>query len=299
MGKALTMLAMAKINLTLEIVGLRDDGYHLIRSVMQSISLHDKVVVKPCRPETGVRLTLCGDYAKGLPADKSNTAKKAAHLFFESSGISGGAVIKIYKNIPCKAGLGGGSADAAAVLHGLNRLYGSPYKQEDIAALGAKIGADVPFCTAGGTCLAEGIGEHLTFLPPPPDCFIVVVKGEKGASTPEVYKLFDDMSQDISPVSYSDTLLTALLRKDFHGMASGLYNALEPAALALCPSIESIKTLLLESGAAGVLVSGSGSSVFGIFSTLAPAQNACKTAQNQGLFAACCHPVPHGVTTAV
>lgn len=296
MGKVLSFLAMAKINLTLEIVGLRDDGYHLLRGVMQSVSLCDRVTVEARPAGDGISLSLSGDFAgDGLSCGEDNTAHKAARVFFAGSGISGGARIGLCKHIPQQAGLGGGSADAAAVLHALNELFGRPYKAEDLALLGARVGADVPFCTAGGTCLAEGVGERLTFLPPPPDCFIVIAKGGEDASTPQVYRLYDTMKTEKTPPLSSDALLTALLHRDFSGVASGLCNALEPAAMRMCPSAKAIKALLLDKGAAGALVSGSGSSVFGLFAVEEWAQRAFSAAREQGFFAAMCRPATAGV----
>lgn len=298
MGNVIRLLACAKINLTLEVTGLRGDGYHLLRGVMQSVSLCDRVTVEARPADDGISVTLSGPFGEGLSDGADNTAHKAARVFFCDCGITGGARIHIEKHIPLQAGLGGGSADAAVVLHALNELYDRPYDTESLTQLGAAVGADVPFCTAGGTCLVQGVGERLTFLPPMPDCFIVLAKDAEGAFTPQVYRLYDTMGLPEGPGPDSDALLSALLKKDFAGIAAGLCNALEPAAIRLCPSIPDIKALLMSNGAAGALTCGSGAAVFGLFASRESAQRAYDAAVSRGLFAALCRPAPAGVLQA-
>ena len=177
--KRLTVPAPAKLNLSLDIVGVREDGYHLLRMIMQTIDLCDQIVL-----ERADEISLTCNLPE-LPCDERNLAVRAAHAFFERTGLPGGVRMTLDKNIPHGAGMGGGSADAAAVLKGLNELCGTDLSQQELCEIGLRLGADVPFCIVGGTQLAEGVGERLTPLPPLPDCFLLVAKPEQGVSTPE------------------------------------------------------------------------------------------------------------------
>lgn len=254
--------AFAKLNLTLEITGRRGDGYHLLRMVTQSVGLFDRVALRADRGEShrGEIRVLCTDAAID-PA--RNTALLAAVAFFRGTGLPNpGLEIRIEKRIPTAAGMAGGSADAAAVLIGLNRMFGGPLSEEKLRALGLGIGADVPFCLRGSTMLVEGVGEILTPLPPIPACFFVIAKPEDGMSTAESYRLFDRLA---SPAARSDDagMLAALAGGSLAGIAANLHNALETAAPEA--PVAEIKRVLLENGALGASMTGSGTAVFGLF----------------------------------
>jgi len=245
----LELKAYAKINLTLDVLYRRPDGYHQLRSVMAQISLYDRV-----------RLAAAGDVslACSLPLPADNTAMRAARLFYGATGR--GAGIYIEKRIPSEAGLGGASADAAAVLHGLNRLYGRPVPAEELLKMGLEVGADVPFCMTGGLALAEGVGEELTPLPYLP-MELVIAKGAAGVSTAG---LFRGLSL---PVEHPDTAaaIAAIEAGEAAALPPHCRNALEPAATTLCPEIAMVKEALLRAGAAAAFMTGSGAAVVGIF----------------------------------
>ena len=245
--------AYAKINLSLDITGKRADGYHLLETVMQSVSLYDTV-----RVEKGPEITVsCSD--PRVPPEK-NIARKAAGAFFAAAGISGGARIYIEKRIPMEAGMAGGSTDAAAVLRALNSLYGGKFSLRELCAIGAGVGADVPFCVRGGTCLAKGIGEILTPLPPMMDCSIVVVKPPEGISTAEAYRKIDESGLSLSGTAQ---VVEALKAGDLEALGKSCSNVFE-LAIPL-KSRERIKKAMKQSGALGACMTGSGSAVYGLF----------------------------------
>lgn len=259
--KRLTVPAPAKLNLSLDIVGVREDGYHLLRMIMQTIDLCDQIVL-----ERADEISLTCNLPE-LPCDERNLAVRAAHAFFERTGLPGGVRMTLDKNIPHGAGMGGGSADAAAVLKGLNELCGTDLSQQELCEIGLRLGADVPFCIVGGTQLAEGVGERLTPLPPLPDCFLLVAKPEQGVSTPEAYRAYDRLTDVLHP----DTAeLTGLLsRGDLSGFCARMENVLEPAVP--LPEIQQIRAEMLAAGALGSRMTGSGSAVFGVFTQEQPA----------------------------
>ena len=244
--------AYAKINLSLDIVGVRDDGYHLIKTVMQSISLHDVVSVD--KKDNGISIT-CNDPA--VPCDERNIVHKCARRFFERVRESFGIHIDIQKNIPSQAGLGGGSADGAAVLVLLNKLCGDILTTEELCEIGAKVGADIPFCIVGGCVLCEGIGEVLTPVDSRVILDLCIVKPAFGVSTAEAYKAFDNAEVISHPDT--ETVIKALESGDKATLSKGLVNALE-----MDGRIEEIKKELVESGAVSACMSGSGSAVFAI-----------------------------------
>lgn len=254
--------AYAKINLTLEVLKKREDGYHELRMLMHSIGLSDRIRIE--KADEGV---ICVECSAPLP--EFNTAYRAAQLFIAEKGC-GGVRIFLDKNIPAEAGLGGGSADAAGVLHGLQLLYGE-MDRERLYEIGKQVGADVPFCLHGGCALACGIGERLTALEPvllP----LLVLKGEKGVSTGALFR-------SLSPESMGDRdglaeRMIKALGEDARAVASSLYNALSPAAESLVPAIGEQRERLIEAGALGALMTGSGSAVFGIFESLEKAKQA-------------------------
>lgn len=259
--KRLTVPAPAKLNLSLDIVGVREDGYHLLHMIMQTIDLCDQIVL-----ERADEISLTCNLPE-LPCDERNLAVRAAHAFFERTGLPGGVRMTLDKNIPHGAGMGGGSADAAAVLKGLNELCGTDLSQQELCEIGLRLGADVPFCIVGGTQLAEGVGERLTPLPPLPDCFLLVAKPEQGVSTPEAYRAYDRLTDVLHP----DTAeLTGLLsRGDLSGFCARMENVLEPAVP--LPEIQQIRAEMLAAGALGSRMTGSGSAVFGVFTQEQPA----------------------------
>lgn len=249
--------AFAKINLTLDITGKREDGYHTIESVMQSVSLFDTVsIAKSSVEEIAV---FCDK--SWLPVNESNTAVKAAEAFYEHTGIPHGVRMSIEKNIPTRAGMGGGSADAAAVLKGMNMLYKTELSEDEMIEIAKKVGADVPFCIVGGTCKCSGIGEKLKPLTPMKACTIVVCKPAVGMSTPRAYAMVDRYPQQKS--LSTPRLETALLSKDLRRTAQAVYNRFDEV-LHLAP-VKSIKKAMLVDGAINSQMTGSGSAVFGIF----------------------------------
>ncbi len=257
--RQISLRAPGKINWTLDVTGRRPDGYHEVRMLMQSVDLFDEITIVP----GGADITLVSDF-EGMPLDERNTAWKAAALLMDMARITGGVEIHIKKGIPMAAGMAGGSADAAAVLVGLNELWGLGLTLSELETAGLRIGADVPFCIAGGTALAEGIGEMLTRLEPIEGVWLVLVKPPFGVSTTEVYKAFEMDKNN----KYNDTgdIYLKLKARDFKGLAAtGLYNALEQVTISMHPEIDAIKQELLSLGAAVSLMTGSGPAVYGVF----------------------------------
>ncbi len=254
-----TIMAPAKLNLFLDIVGRRDDGYHFVDMVMQSVTLYDRVSVSINQGDRGISIE-CS--APDIPCDDTNTAYKAVELFYCAVGRSVPQVsISIEKNIPSQAGMAGGSTDAAAVLKALNELENAGLSADELRSIAGNIGADVPFCIEGGTVRATGIGTDLERLSPLADCAFAIVKPEISVSTGKAYRLSDEVGYgspaDIGPV------LDGIASGSIEAVAGGLYNKFEDV-LDL-PEIESIKSLLIANGALGALMTGSGSAVFGIF----------------------------------
>lgn len=280
----LTEGAFAKVNLTLDVLDKREDGYHDIRSIEQTISLRDDVVLNL---ETGEDWALhCyreelveGEedsrlVTEGLPQDGDNLAWKAAEVFFARTGLDPrGLEIFINKRIPVEAGLGGGSADAAAVLRALNRHYESPLSIAALCELGFSVGADVPFCVMNGTALVEGRGELLTPLHGGPEMFFVVCKPEVSVSTPAMYRTLDEKGVKNRPDHKA--MRTNLQKGDVRAVAEGLGNVFEPLVMNEYFEVRIIKSMLLNYGALGAQMTGSGSAVFGIFDNIERAIDAC------------------------
>lgn len=267
----LTTNAYAKINLSLDILGTRPDGYHEVCMIMQSLVLHDTLTLR-ITEESGISMT-CSN--PSLPTDERNLAYRAAKLFCDTYGISDGISIHLEKVIPVAAGLAGGSSDAAAVLRGLNTMYNYPASAEELAALGVTLGADIPYCLMLGTVLSEGIGEKLTPLPAAPDFYCLLVKPSAGASTKQIYTEYDSLVQTESiPHPDTEALLSALKKRNRKALASGLCNVLEPVTAKFVPEILSIKNTLRTMGAEGVLMSGSGPTVFALFTDVSKAKRA-------------------------
>lgn len=259
MSDTITLKALAKINLGLDVLGRRDNGYHDVRMVMQTIYLYDNVTLIKTE-ETGIHLECNLFY---LPVDDTNIAYKAAKLLIEEFGIKEGVRIVLDKHIPVAAGLAGGSANAAAVLVGMNRLFSLGLSQEDLMKRGVSLGADVPYCVMRGTVLAEGIGEVLSPLPPLPKCCVLIAKPGISVSTKTVYEKLD--SQEIEVHPNIDGILEGLKKQDIQKVALSMGNVLEAVTIGEYPVIEQIKDVMKDSGALNAMMSGSGPTVFGIF----------------------------------
>lgn len=260
--------ANAKINWTLDTVGVRADGYHLLDMLMQSISLHDTLTIEPA-----AELTFSADGATRVPQDESNLALRAALTLRQHTGTARGAMIHLHKRIPSGAGLGGGSADAAAVLQGLNTLWNLNLPQETLLQIGLTLGADVPFCLTGGLAHVQGIGERIEQLPCVRVYHLVVIQPCRGLSTPQVFRALDGM--DVS-ASRPDTAqaLSALTGGSLTLLADSLGNTLQPVAVSMRPQIRQAGSCLREHGARAAQMTGSGSAVFGVFATAAAARTA-------------------------
>ena len=273
----ISLKALAKINLGLDVLGKREDGYHEVRMVMQTIHLYDRVEIKKTRsPHIHVETNLYY-----LPVNEDNLVYRAAKLMKDEFQIKEGVRIVLQKFIPVAAGLAGGSSDAAAVLVGMNRIFNLGLKQNKLMELGLKIGADVPFCIMRGTALAEGIGEKLTALPPMPKCPVLIAKPAISVSTKAVYeglKLYDGMEPpDI------DGVMEGIQQKDLKGVASHMGNILETVTIPMYPVIEDIKKLMLENGALNAMMSGSGPTVFGLFPNEKEIRRAYEALKQSGL----------------
>lgn len=255
----ITVSAPAKINLFLDITGRRNDGYHLINTVMQTVALCDEVSVTVDPDGSGITLT-CSN--SNIPCDSSNTAYRAAEEFFAAAEKTiPGVSIKIKKKIPSGAGMAGGSADAAAVLVALNELFKTEMSTDELAEIGEKIGADVPFCVYGGTMVGTGTGTILSPLPDMPDCHIVVVKPEISISTADAYRKSDEFGY--KSAHQSDLVVNGICNGSVRSIAEGLYNKFEEVTGS--EEIENIKKQMISSGALGAMMTGSGSAVFALF----------------------------------
>ena len=253
--------AFAKLNLTLDVLGKREDGYHDLQSVMQTISVRDDIEI-----DIGTGKPWCPKCDKeGIPCDERNLAWKAAKVYCDAMKKDpDGIEIRITKRIPSEAGMGGGSADAAAVLRALNRHYGEPLSIGALAELGAQVGSDVPFCVVCGTAMVEGRGEKLRKLPDMPDCIFVICKPEFSVSTPELYKKIDECTIGKRPDNRA--MESALLAGDLEKVCQNVYNVFDPVVTADHAELNYIKSLLHQYGAAAYQMTGSGSAVFAIVS---------------------------------
>ena len=268
MNNTVTLKALAKINLGLDVLGKRENGYHDVRMVMQTIYLYDNVTMEKTE-EAGIHLECNLFY---LPVDDTNIAYKAAKLLMDEFDIKEGVRIVLDKHIPVAAGLAGGSANAAAVLVGMNRLFSLGLTQKDLMERGVSLGADVPYCVMRGTVLAEGIGEILTPLPPLPRCCVLIAKPGISVSTKTVYEKLD--SQEITEHPDIDGILEGLDRQDLLKVASSMGNVLENVTIGDYPIIEEIKDVMKDAGALNAMMSGSGPTVFGIFDDRSKAKEA-------------------------
>lgn len=272
----LELKALGKINLGLDVLGRRENGYHDVRMVMQTLFLYDNVTIIRTQ-EPGIVLETNLDF---LPIDKENIAWKAANMLIEEFQIQDGVKIILDKRVPVAAGMAGGSSNAAAVLFGMNRLFDLGLSQQELMDRGVKLGADVPYCIMRGTVLAEGIGEELTPLPPMPRCYILIAKPPISVSTKMVYEKLD--SKEIENHPDIDELIAGLEAQDLSRIAAAMGNVLEKVTVEEYPVIEEIKQSMLAEGALGAMMSGSGPTVFGIFEDKQVAKDAMSKLKRQG-----------------
>ena len=273
----LTRKAYAKINLGLDILRRREDGYHEVKMIMQTVDIYD-VLTFVKAPADVFRLSV--DSAQ-IPDDDNNLVLKAARLLFATAGIDAGVEVTLQKNIPVAAGMAGGSTDAAATLIGLNALYDLRFTTEQLQEIGVKLGADIPYCIMGGTALSQGIGEILRPLPAPPRAHLVIAKPDLMISTKYVYENLHANSLKVHP--NIDGMIEALSNRDLIKMCSLMGNVLETVTEKENPIITQIKDLMKEQGATGALMSGSGPTVFGIFTEEEKARNCFQKIQEENL----------------
>lgn len=264
--REIRLRALAKINLALDVLGKREDGYHEVRMVMQTLNIFDKLNVRVTR-EPGIRIVTNLSY---LPVNENNLVYKAARMMMEEFEILEGLSIDLYKYIPVAAGMAGGSSDAAAVIFAMNKLFRLGLTLDKMMDRGVKIGADVPYCLMRGTALAEGIGERLTRLPACPPCFVLVAKPPVNVSTKFVYGNLK--ADELMYHPDVDGFIEAMAAGDFYGMADLMGNVLETVTVPAYPVIDQLKQFMLEHGAIGAMMSGSGPTVFGLYTDLTAAK---------------------------
>lgn len=269
--------ARAKINLGLDVVRRREDGYHEVKMVMQMLRLYDQIDIEKTQ-ESGIFVRSNLSF---LPTDERNIAYKAAKVMIDQFGLEQGVIIRIEKHIPVAAGMAGGSTDCAAVLYGMNKLFGLRLNQKKLRELGVKLGADVPYCLMRQTALSEGIGEILTPISPLQDCPILIAKPSVSVSTRHVYEHLKLDEQTMHPDI--DGIVTALADGDLYGVTDRMANVLETVTVPEHQVIDEIKKQMMASGAVNALMSGSGPTVFGIFDDEEKAKKACEDMKASGL----------------
>ena len=271
----LELKALGKINLGLDILGRRENGYHDVRMVMQTVYLYDRVILEKTR-DPGIEISTNLPY---LPVNENNIAYKAAELLQREFGIREGIRISLEKHIPVAAGMAGGSSNAAAVLFGMNRMFDLGLSEEGLKERGVTLGADVPYCIMRGTVLAEGIGEILTPLPPLPKCYVLIAKPPLSASTKTVYEKID--REGIKSHPDIDGILAGLREGNLQQVAGSMGNVLEQVMLEEHPVLQRIKDVMVGSGALNAMMSGSGPTVFGIFTSRGRARAAAARLKRQ------------------
>ena len=278
--------AYAKLNLSLDVGARRADGYHEMNMVMQTVSLCDELLISTTDDGTlRARSNL-----RFIPNDERNLAVKAARVFLEAAGESGqGLLITLRKHIPVGAGMAGGSSDAAAVLRALNRMYENRFSRAELEKLAELVGSDVAFCVAGGTAQARGRGEILEPLPSLPDCRIVICKPEFSISTPELFRKLDSVPLKHHPDTAG--ILEALRQGDLRALCRRMYNVFEDVGDRRMRTVSQIKSLMLDHGALGSIMTGTGSAVFGIFTDEAAAESAARELRREYRFACVARPV--------
>lgn len=268
--RELKLKARAKINLGLDVVRKREDGYHEVRMIMQMINLYDKITLRK-KTEPGITVTANLSY---LPVNEDNLVYRAAKLLMDEFQVDGGLEIELQKYIPVAAGMAGGSTDAAAVMVGVNRIFQLGLNKKQLMERGVKIGADVPFCIMRGTALAEGIGEELTPLPAMPHCSLVIAKPKIHVSTKFVYGNLK--VRELTEHPDIDGQVQALRENDLGQLVARMGNVLETVTIPAYPVIDEIKHTMMKYGAMGAMMSGSGPTVFGIFEKEDKAQEVCR-----------------------
>lgn len=273
----ITLKALAKINLGLDVVRRREDGYHEVRMIMQTIHLYDQLTLERSK-EPGIRITTNLNF---LPVNENNLVYKAGMLLMEEFHMEEGIDVNLVKRIPVAAGMAGGSTDAAAMLYGMNEMFGLGLSRQELMDRGVKIGADVPYCLMRGTALAEGIGEELTQLPPMVKCPVLIAKPQISVSTKFVYQNLKLDENTIHPDI--DLLQRDILAKDLEAIARDMGNVLETVTIPEYPIIAEIKAQMLKSGAINSMMSGSGPTVFGLFADQETAERAYEEMKESGL----------------
>lgn len=273
----ITLKALAKINLGLDVTKRRPDGYHEVRMVMQTIHLYDRLAVRRSK-EPGIRIKTNLSF---LPVNETNLVYKAAVLLMEEFRIREGVAVDLMKRIPVAAGMAGGSTDGAAMLYGMNLMFDLGLTRAELMERGVKLGADVPYCLMRGTALAEGIGEELTQLPPMVKCPVLIAKPQISVSTKFVYQnLKLDENTEHPDI---DALVRSIRGRNLDGVCAHMGNVLESVTIPNYPVIDRIKERMLESGAKAAMMSGSGPTVFGLFDNAQTAENAMEDMRASGL----------------
>lgn len=273
----ITLKALAKINLGLDVVRRREDGYHEVRMIMQTIHLYDKLNIKKTQ-DSDIKITTNLSF---LPVNENNLVYKAGKLLMDEFDIKEGVAVELNKVIPVAAGMAGGSTDAAAMLYGMNKLFDLGLSRRDLMERGVKIGADVPYCIMRGTALAEGIGEELSSLPPMIKCPVLIAKPQISVSTKFVYEnLKLDETTEHPDI---DKLIENIRAKDLRAICDSMGNVLESVTIPNYPVIAQIKDKMMENGAVGSMMSGSGPTVFGLFDDEETAQKAYEAMKESGL----------------
>ena len=268
----LRLKAYGKINLGLDVLGRRADGYHEVKMIMQTVRLHDSIDIYRVK-EPGVRLETNLRY---LPTGEQNLACRAAKLLLDEFGVKEGVSIRLRKFIPVSAGMAGGSTDAAAVLYGVNKMFGLGLGTRQLMLRGVKLGADVPYCLLRGTALSEGIGEKLSQLPPMPQCQVLIAKPAISVSTKTVYEKLDALTLTKEQHPDIDAMIDCIRAKDLYGVAGKMGNVLELVTAGEYPVIGQIEEFMRRNDAFGAMMSGSGPTVFGLFDNPRTAQAACE-----------------------
>ena len=283
--------ALAKINLGLDVLRRREDGYHEVKMIMQTIGLHDDLEIRKTKTP-GIQVKTNLYY---LPTNENNLVYKAAKLLMDEFQIQDGVSIQLKKRIPVAAGMAGGSSDGAAVLWGINQMYGLGLSMQALMERGVRLGADVPYCIQRGTALAEGIGEKLSVLPPMPKCTILIAKPGISVSTKFVYENLH--ANDLKPEQHPDvdSMIEAMNQKDLKLLCDRMGNVLETVTIPAYPVINEIKRTMIDNGAIGSMMSGSGPTVFGIFDSPVAAKQAMKAVRAAKLAKQICLTTPYNV----
>lgn len=269
--------AYGKVNLGLDVIGKRPNGYHDVRMIMQTVQLFDRLMMEKIK-EDKIELTTNLSY---VPCNEQNLVYKAIDLMKKEFQIKEGVRVHLEKHIPVSAGMAGGSTDCASALYGMNRMFSLGLSIKQLMELGVRLGADVPYCILRGTALSEGIGEVLTRLPAMPDCYFLIAKPSISVSTKFVYENLK--IDEITKHPDIDGMIKALKEKDLEGVANRLENVLETVTIKYHPIIAQIKQFMLDSGAMSALMSGSGPTIFGIYNNLETAKNALFALRRQRL----------------